>query len=118
MVKRKQQGGLLPMAKFREMIRLHELGYSQCAIAPSCAVARSTVQDYVRRATAKGLSYGQLSQMSDSEALELPGKGKRKVLPKAETIDFAQVAMELQRKGVTLALVWQEGLDKGQGQLS
>lgn len=106
------------MAKFREMIRLHELGYSQCTIAQSCAVARSTVQDYVRRATAKGLSYGQLSQMSDSEALELLGKGKRKVLPKAETIDFAQVAIELQRKGVTLALLWQEGLDQGQWQLS
>lgn len=118
MGKRKQQGGLLPMAKFREMLRMRELGYSQCAIAQSCAVARSTVQDYVRRGTAKGLSYAQLSQMSDSEALEMLGKGKRKVSPKAETIDFAQVAIELQRKGVTLALLWQEGLDKGQWQLS
>ncbi|MGA7935363.1 MAG: helix-turn-helix domain-containing protein [Kovacikia sp.] len=34
------------MAKFREILRLHEMGYSQCAIAQSCAVARSTVQDY------------------------------------------------------------------------
>lgn len=56
--------------------------------------------------------------MSDSEALELLGKGKRKVMPKPETIDFAQVTVELQRKGVTLALLWQEGLDKGLWQLS
>jgi transposase len=118
MGKRNQQGGLLPMAKFREMIRLHELGYSQCAIAQSCVVARSTVQDYIRRATAKGLSYAQLSQMSDSGALELLGKGKRQVADKVETIDFAQVTVELQRKGVTLALLWQEGLDKGLWQLS
>jgi hypothetical protein len=96
MGKRKQQGGLLPMAKFREMMRLHELGYSQCAIAQSCVVARSKVQDYIRRATAKGLSYAQLSQMSDSEALELLGKGKHQVTAKVETIDFAQVAVELQ----------------------
>lgn len=106
------------MAKFREMVRLHELGHNQSAIAQSCGVARSTVQDYIRRATAKGLSYEQLSQMSDSQALERLGKGKRQVPIKTETIDFAQVAVELQRKGVTLALLWQEGLDKGAWQLS
>jgi IS30 family transposase len=48
------------MDKFREIMRLHELGHSQCSIAQSCAVARSTVQDYIRRATAKGLSYAQI----------------------------------------------------------
>ncbi|WP_225938434.1 IS21 family transposase [Leptothermofonsia sichuanensis] len=115
---KKQQGGLLPMAKFREMVRLHELGHNQSAIAQSCGVARSTVQDYIRRAVAKGLSYEQLSQMSDSQALELLGKGQRQVPIKTETINFAQVAVELQRKGVTLALLWQEGLDKGEWQLS
>ncbi len=106
------------MAKFREMVRLHELGHNQSSIAQSCGVARSTVQDYVRRAVAKGLSYEQLSQMSDSQALALLGKGNRQVPAKTETIDFAQVAVELQRKGVTLALLWQEGLDKGEWQLS
>lgn len=118
MPKRKQQGELLSMEKFREILRLHELGYSQCAIAQSCAVARATVQDYIRRATAKGLSYGQLSQVSESEAQEMLGKGKRKVTTQAEPIDFASVDLELQRKGVTLALLWQEGLDKQQWQCS
>ena len=41
-MKRPKQGGLLPMLKFREIIRLHELGRSQSEIAQSCAVARST----------------------------------------------------------------------------
>lgn len=113
-MKRKQQGELLPMAKFREILRLHEMGYSQSQIAQSCAVARSTVQDYVRRATAKNLSYAQLSQLGDSEIQQLLGKGKKKTQHKAETDDFATVELELQRKGVTLALLWQEGLDKGQ----
>ncbi|MDZ4877971.1 MAG: IS21 family transposase ISPpu7 [Chroococcidiopsis cubana SAG 39.79] len=106
------------MEKFREILRLHELGYSQCAIAQSCAVARSTVQDYIRRASAKGLSYEQLNKLSDSEAQEQLGKGKRKVTQSAEPIDFARVDLELQRKGVTLALLWQEGLDKQQWQCS
>lgn len=106
------------MAKFREILRLHALGYSQCAIAQSCAVARSTVQDYVRRATAKNLSYEQLRPLSDDEIKALLGKGKRKVNQPAEAVDFAAMEVELQRKGVTLALLWQEGLDKGQWQMS
>lgn len=117
-MKRQQQGGLLPVTKFREILRLHDLGYSQCAIAQSCAVARSTVQDYIRRASAKNLNYAQLSQLSDSEVQELLGKGKRKATPTAEVIDFADVDLELRRKGVTLALLWQEGLDQGLWQLS
>jgi transposase len=113
-MKRKQQGELLPVSKFREILRLHEIGYNQCQIAQSCAVARATVQDYIRRATAKNLSYAQLQQLSDSEAYELLGKGKQKSEQREEPIDFATVDVELQHKGVTLALVWQEGLDKGQ----
>lgn len=113
-MKRKQQGGLLPVAKFREILRLHELGYSQCQIAQSCAVARSTVQDYIRRATAKHLSYAQLNQLSDTEAHQVLGKGRQNREQREESIDFATVDVELQHKGVTLALMWQEGLDKQQ----
>ncbi len=106
------------MAKFREILRLHELGHSQCAIAQSCAVARSTVQDYIRRATAKNVSYAQLVDLSDDEVKELLGKGKRKASQPGEVIDFAPLEVELRRKGVTLALLWQEGLDKGDWQIS
>lgn len=118
MGQQKQQGGLLRMAKFREILRLHEMGYSQCSIAQSCAVARSTVQDYIRRAIAKNVSYAQVSQLSDSEVKELLGKGKRQASQKVEEIEFATVELELKRKGVTLVLLWQEGLDKGQWQMS
>jgi len=102
------------VAKFREILRLHELGYSQCQIAQSCAVARSTVQDYTRRATAKNLSYAQLNQLSDSEAQQALGKGRQTHEAREESIDFSVVDVELQHKGMTLALMWQEGLDKGQ----
>lgn len=112
------QGGLLQMAKFREILRLHALGHSQCAIAQSCAVARSTVQDYIRRATAKNLSYEQLADLSDNEVKEMLGKGKRKTGQPGEAIDFAPLEVELRRKGVTLALLWQEGLDKGEWRMS
>lgn len=105
------------MVKFREIIRLHELGYNQTEIAHSCRVARSTVQDYIRRANATGLSYEQLQQMSDSEAQAWLGKQKTAVVP-ATAISFETVHQELAHKGVTLALVWQEGIDRGEWTLS
>ena len=86
------------MVKFREIIRLHELGYNQSDIAQSCAVARSTVQDYIRRARGKGLSYAELCQLSDSEAQAQLGKGKQSPVTQS-VIDFATVHRELQGKG-------------------
>ena len=74
----KSQGAKMAMEKFREIIRLHELGCNQTEVARSCNVARSTVQDYLRRASAKELSYAQLEHLSDSEAQTLLGKGQRK----------------------------------------
>jgi transposase len=109
---RKQQGEVLSMDQFREIVRLHEMGYSQCRIAQSCGLARSTVQDYIRRTTAKGLSYEQLNQLSDSDAKAALGKGQRTRKAREETINFAAVDVELRRKGVTLALLWQEGIDQ------
>ncbi len=117
-MKRQSQGGLLPMVKFREILRLHELGYNQSEIARSCLVARATVQDYIRRAEAKDLNYQQLKQLSDSEARGLLGKGKAKQGRAIESFDFERVHRELKRKGVTLALLWQEGLDRGDWQCS
>ena len=113
-MRRSSQGARLTMVKFREIIRLHELGYNQSEIAESCAVARSTVQDYIRRAEGKGLSYAQLGQLSDSEAQARLGKGQKETVEKT-VIDFTAVHRELQGKGVTLALLWQEGLEKQQG---
>ncbi|MEL6456258.1 MAG: IS21 family transposase [Cyanobacteria bacterium J06623_5] len=109
----KTQGAKMPMEKFREIIRLHELGRNQTEISRSCKIARSTVQDYLRRAAAKSLKYAQLEQMSDSEAQSLIGKGKRKTNASPETIAYDHIHRELAKKGVTLALLWQEGLDTG-----
>ena len=106
------------MVKFREILRLHELGYTQAEIARSCVVARSTVQDYIRRAQGKGLSYEQLRQLGDKEAQALLGKGQRQASKVGHPIDFTPVHRELKRKGVTLALLWQEGLDRGEWECS
>ena len=89
----------MPMEKFREIIRLHELGRNQTEISRSCKIARSTVQDYLRRAAAKSLSYAQLEQLSDSEAQTLIGKSKRKRNASPETIAYDHIHRELSKKG-------------------
>lgn len=110
---RNRQGELLPMVKFREILRLHDLGYNQSEIARSCLAARSTVQDYIRRAQSKSLSYEQLSQLSDGDIQRLLGKGQRQSVKPKESIDFETIPAQLQHKGVTLALLWMEGKEKG-----
>jgi len=107
----------LPGVKFREIIRLHDLGYNQSEMVQSYATARPTVQDYIRQASGKGLSYAELCQLSDCEAQVRLGKGKQSP-GHQRVIDFDTVYRELQGKGVTLALLWQEGLDQERWQLS
>ncbi len=109
---RKRQGAVLSMIKFREILRLHELGLNTSEIARSCLVARSTVRDYVQRATRQSLHYQQLEQLSDSEVQQLLGKG-RKPSKEESSLDFEEIHRELQQKGVTLALLWMEGKEAG-----
>jgi transposase len=111
---RTRQGAQLDMSKMREILRLHELSYSQCEIARSCRVARSTVQDYLRRATAKGLSYSQLVELSDSAILAQLGKGKAPAPSPIAEARYGELERELSRKGMTLALLWQEGIDRAE----
>lgn len=111
-MKHHRQGAPIQMEKLREILRLHALSYSQCEIARSCRVARSTVQDYLRRATAKGLSYAQLESQSDSEILALLGKGRAATPSPINDARYGELERDLSRKGMTLALLWQEGIDR------
>lgn len=99
----------LSMRKILEILRLkHEVGLSNRSIAKSCSVARSTVGDYLRRTAAMGLVWPLPAEM-DEAALErllfpppLP-PGFQRPLP-----EFNAIHTELKRKGVTLALLWEE----------
>jgi transposase len=97
------------MRTIKEILRLRwEAGLSQREIAVSCRLGRSTVRDYLLRAQAAGLRWP-LPEEMDEEALEqllfpLPAASShRRPEP-----DWATIHQELRRKGVTLALLWQE----------
>ena len=106
------------MSHLREIIRLYELGYNQSEISRSCLVARSTVQDYIHRVQQSALTFEQAKHLSDHELSHVLGKGQRQLRKPKEKIDFQAIHRELQRKGVTLALLWQEGVDEGRWSLS
>lgn len=98
------------MRKIREILRLKwEPGFSHRQIAESCQVARPTVAEYLERATAAGLSWP-LPPNLDEAALErllFPPRA-RPVAPPRAVPDWPTIHTELQRKSVTLFLLWQE----------
>lgn len=99
----------LSMRTIKEVLRLRwEAKLSQREIAISCRLGRSTVQDYLLRAEAAGLSWP-LPEGMEEERLErllfppLPESPRKRPWP-----DWSEIHQELRRKGVTLALLWQE----------
>jgi len=98
----------LSMRKIREVLRLrHEGGLSHRAIGQSCGIGCTAAREYVLRAKAAGLSWP-LPPALDDAALEAllfppPLPDRDRSLP-----DWRQVRRELGKKGVTLALLWDE----------
>jgi transposase len=76
------------------------------------------VQDYLRRADAKGLCYSQIQDLSSSAILELLGKGRQSKPTGISEVRYGELERELSCKGMTLALLWQEGIDVGEWQCS
>jgi transposase len=98
------------MRKIREILRLKwdcELSHRQ--IAESCQVARPTVTEYIERATAVGLSWPLPPELDDPalERLLFPPQPQQ-AAPTRAVPDWPTVHDELQRKGVTLFLLWHE----------
>lgn len=99
----------LSMRKIHEVLRLaFESKLSTRAIARCVNASPATVGDYVRRAKKAGLSWPLPAELDDTalqQRLFPPAKpkGSRRLLP-----DWAEVHRELKRKGVTLALLWEE----------
>lgn len=98
------------MRTILDALRLRlDAGLSERKTARSLGVPRSTVQDYLGRFRASGLVWPLADEMDDAalECALFPRDGglpaARRPLP-----DWATVAREKKRKGVTLQLLWQE----------
>jgi transposase len=100
----------ISMRKIREVLRLLwvcDLGQRQ--ISRSTCVSKTTVGNFEWRAKRAGLTWDAVEEMSDTDLENLlfsepgPARGGDYVVP-----DWSKVHTEMQRKGVTLALLWDE----------
>ncbi len=101
----------LSMRKIKEILRLKSLGLTNRQIAASVNAAHSTVNEYIRRAEAAGISWQSASRADEAELQARLFKKPELPARRAEP-DFAYIHQELKRKGVTLKLLWQEYLDQ------
>lgn len=100
------------MINYREILRLHSLGYSQRRIESSVRSSHQTVKSVLEKAKAQGISWPLEDDVTNAMLDELlSGKEQKSDSPYTEP-DFAYIHKELSKKGVTLTLLWQEYCDK------
>jgi transposase len=97
------------MRQLRQMLRLHHDGVSAREIGRRLGLARSTIQDNLKRAAAMGLGWPLPAELTDDElerrlfmrpGIE-PGQRRR------SEPDRAVLARELKRPGVNLMVLWE-----------
>jgi transposase len=100
----------LSMRKIKEILRLkYECRLSNQKIAQSCGISRSTVSDYLMRTRAAGLSWPLPEDLSEGDlekrlfASPCGRCRNERPLP-----DWSKVHKDRSKKGVTLALLWEE----------
>jgi transposase len=100
----------LTMRQLRHLLRLHHDGVSAREIGRRLGVARSTIQDNLKRAAAADLKWPLPDDVTD-DALECRLFAKARVEPgqrRRIEPDWAELARELKRPGVNLTVLWEE----------
>ena len=97
------------MRKIREVLRLHhDAGMGIRAISRSLKASPSTVREYLIRAKAQGLSWPLAESLDDAGLLQQLYPTPAQSASRFPSPDWRKVHRELRRKGVTLALLWEE----------
>ncbi len=99
------------MTKYREIIRLTGLGFSQRDIMASCGVAQKTVVKVQKRARELKLSWPLDESMTDTELQRLMFSKENKVSTNKRMPDYAYIHKELLRNGVSKKLLWTEYME-------
>lgn len=100
----------LTMRQLRQMLRLAGDGASSRDMAVMLGVARSTIQDNLRRAAAAGLKWPLPGELTD-DALEsrlFERAGVKQGMRRRPEPNWADLVVELKKPGVTLQILWEE----------
>ncbi len=95
------------MTKYREILRLKSLGFSERSIAHSCGVSRNTVAKVGKKAAEIKLSWPLNHDMTDSTLEEMLFP-KTKSATNKRMPDYDYIRRELLRNGVNKKLLWVE----------
>jgi transposase len=99
------------MTKYREILRLKNLGLNHSQIAESTAISRPTIIKVLKRATELEIDWLTASTLSDRELSDrLNPPTPEKLVFKMP--DYAYVHREMSKDGVTLQLLWYEYFDQ------
>lgn len=99
------------MTKYREILRLKSLGFSERSIAQSAGVSRNTVSKVLKRADELNLKWPLDFGMTDN-ALEEIMFPKEKTATHKRMPDFDYIRKELMRNGVNKKLLWYEYMEE------
>ncbi len=89
------------MTKYREILRLTSLGFSQRNIMQSCGVAQKTVVKIQRRAKELGISWPLDESMTDKSLENLMFPKEQKNLSNKRLPDLVHTRKELLKNGVS-----------------
>lgn len=101
----------IDVEKIREILRLRqELKFSIRKIANTLQISKTSVGEYLAEVNRSGLSYYDITQMSDAELVLVFEKNNKSTNPMYESLakEFPIYEKELARVGVTLYLLWEE----------
>lgn len=99
------------MTKYREIIRLTGLGFSQRNIMASCGVAQKTVVKVQKRARELNLSWPLDESMTDTVLQRLIFSKESSVSQNKRIPDYDYIHKELLRNGVSKKLLWIEYME-------
>jgi predicted transcriptional regulator len=97
--------------KIREILRLSfELKFSIRKTAEALEISKTSVGEYLAEFKRSGVSYQDITEMSDTQVLELFENSNKEANPMYEVLsgEFPYYEKELARVGVTLYLLWEE----------
>jgi transposase len=100
------------MTKYREILRLCSLEFSQQNIAYSCNVSKKTVNRVIKRANELNVFWPLNETQTDAvlEGIFFPQKNQRADVIK-RTPDFSYIRKELLKNGVSKKLLWTEYME-------
>lgn len=100
------------MTKYREILRLSDLGISQANIAYSCSVSKKTVNKVLKAAKEKGISWPlDYSQTDAVLAKQLFPEVNHTSTSTKRMPDYSYIRKELLKNGVSKKLLWTEYME-------